>query len=68
MANTGFTFDYYCDLIREILLKTHSCPDEVITRLADEYQDVITACWKDGVPAGAPAKLLYADWKVFHSQ
>lgn len=68
MALDAFTFDCYCDLIRGGLLNTHSCPNEVAVALVDEYNDVIEACWTAGVPAGAPAKLLYADWKVFHSE
>lgn len=68
MANAGFTLDYYCDLIRGSLLNIHSCPDEVVASLVDEYQDVVVACWRGGVPAGTPVKLLYAEWKVFHSE
>lgn len=67
MENTVIKFDFYCNLIRESLLKVHSCPDEIVARLIDEYQDVIEACWRGGA-AAAPAKLLYSEWKVFHSE
>lgn len=68
MAVEGFTLEYYENLIRGILVKTHACPNHVVAALTDEYRDVIKACWQAGVAAVVQAKLLYADWQIFHRQ
>lgn len=67
MSDTPFSPDRYRFLIRENLQNAHGCPSVVVESLLDEYDDVVTACRVSGVAAITPAKLLYAEWKVYRS-
>lgn len=59
------TKDRYLELVSHGLVATHGCPQHSVTVLAEEYGDVIHACYSEGVASMDVIKLLYAAWKVF---
>lgn len=57
----------YKKLIAYTLTETHGCPTEVCAAILSDYADEIAAMFQYGVASIGPAKLLYAEWKVFRS-
>ena len=43
------TKDRYLELVSHGLVATHGCPQHSVTVLAEEYGDVIHACYSEGV-------------------
>lgn len=59
--------DNYKSVITRNLTETHACPPQVCEAIMSDYADEIAAMFEHGVAAVSPAKLLYAEWKVFRS-
>lgn len=57
----------YRDIVTHGLTVTHGCPHDTAAALLADYDDVIQACWSEGVAAVGVIKLLYSEWKVFRN-
>jgi|GEM_PF-6966482 len=68
MTASPMTLDRYREVIAFALSNAHDFPPEAIEHLLSTYEEVIRGSWSAGAVAADVIKLLYAEWKTFHSK
>lgn len=65
--NAALSHEEYLAALQHNLVDGHKCPTATFQVLADQYNEEIEAMRIANIAAVAPAKLLYATWKIFHA-
>ncbi len=65
---TALSRERYLAALQQNLVDGQKCSLTTFQMLVSEYKEEIEAMRVAGLAAVAPAKLLYAAWKIFHDE